>query len=99
MTLLRLVPAFAGGVVLGLVYFGILWAVVRRLPDSRHPALLAGGSLLARLGLLAAGLLLVMDGSWIRLLAALAGLMVARWLLVRRIRLGIPRGEGEASWN
>lgn len=99
MTLLRLVPAFAGGMVLGLAWFGILWAVVRRLPEARNPALLAAGSFLVRMAVLAAGLVLVMDGSRIRLAAALAGIIAARGLLVRRVRAGIPRGELEGSWN
>ena len=99
MSALRVVLAFLGGGLVGLAYFGILWAVVRRIPGARNPALLAAGSFLGRMSLVAAGLVLLMDGSWIRLVAALAGIVTARGLLVRRARAGMPRGEMEASWS
>lgn len=95
MTPLGLAFAAVAGAVLGAAYFGILWATVRRLPDARRPGLLALASFALRLALLTGGLLLIMDGSWERLLAALAGVVAARTLMIRRIR---PAGE-EGPWS
>ena len=68
-------PALHGGT--------LRWTVARLL-HTRHPGLLLAGSLLVRLALLAAGLLVVLGGSWPRALACLAGVLLARTLLVRK---------------
>lgn len=80
--------ALAAGVGLGVLYFGGLWLTIRRLPETRHPALLTMGSYLARLALTMAGFYFVMDGQLSRLIAALAGFFLARQILVRRWRPG-----------
>lgn len=87
--------AFVAGVILGGLYFGLLWATVRRLPHARRPGLLAAASLVTRVLLLAAGLWVVMQGEALRLLVALAGVLAARTLMIRRIR---PRGQ-EVPWS
>ena len=84
--LLYLIFAFIVGVALGCFYFGTLWWTVRRLREARHPALLAFGSLLARMAVTLLVFFLVMGGRWERLIACLAGFIVARVLLVRRWR-------------
>lgn len=80
-----LVLAFAAGLGLGLFYFGGLWLTVQRLPRSRHPGLLTLGSLIVRLGVTLPGFYLVMAGRWERLLVCLAGFLVVRLVLVRRL--------------
>ncbi len=75
--------AFMGGVVLGGLYFGSLWITVRRLPEVRCPALLALGSLLARLSLVLGGFYVVGAGDWRRFVLALLGFVGARTILVR----------------
>ena len=72
-----LLPA-AAGLALGLVYFGALWLTVRALPAARSPALLTLASLTARLALLLLGFHAVAAGRWERLLACLAGFVLAR---------------------
>ena len=79
-----LVSALAGAA-LGGVFFGLLWATVRRLPDSRSPVLLLGLSYLLRLAILLGGLWLIMAGDWWRLVAALVGVVAIRSYLLRRI--------------
>ena len=74
------------GVGLGILYFGSLWLTVRRLPDTHRPALLLLGSAVGRMALTLLGFYLVMGGRWERLLACLAGFILARMVLVRRLR-------------
>ncbi len=79
-----LLLAFVAGVVLGLFYYGGLWLTIQRLPQSSRPGMLTAVSLFLRLGLVLVAFYLVMGGSWERLLACLAGFLLARVLLVRR---------------
>lgn len=81
----------AGGVILGLLYFGGLWWTVQRLPVARSPALLAAGSFFFRSLLVSAGLVIVSAGEPVPLLAAVAGFLVARGVSVR-ISRGRPSG-------
>jgi F1F0 ATPase subunit 2 len=74
------------GVGLGLFFFGGLWWTVQRLPASEHPASLALGSFVIRMVVTVAGFYWVMDGSWERLLACGVGFLIARLLMVRRLR-------------
>lgn len=73
------------GLLLGAVYYLGLWATVRRLPHARHPALLTLGSLILRLGLLLAALYGVTAMQPERLATALAGIILARLVLQRRL--------------
>ena len=75
--------SLAAGTALGGLYFTGLWWTVRRLPGAAHPALLTVASLILRLGLVVGGLVLLADGHWLRAAAALAGILLARTLLVR----------------
>jgi F1F0 ATPase subunit 2 len=95
MTPVGLALAFGTGAVLGGLYFGVLWLTVRRLPRARRPALLTAASFGLRIALLAGGLVVIMDGSGVRLLAALLGILAARTLMIRRVR---PPGP-EAPWS
>jgi len=85
---LVLAAAFAAGAALGAAYFLGLWYTVRRQASARWPAVWLLGSAVGRLALLLAGFYLVMAGSWERLLACLAGFVVARLVLTRRLGAG-----------
>ena len=80
-----LVLAAVAGLGLGVFYFGGLWLTLSRLPRSRHPALLAMGSFLLRTAGTLVAFYFVMGGRWERLVACLAGMIVVRTVLVRRI--------------
>lgn len=82
------------GLGLGGIFFGGLRLTVRRLPGARHPALLALASFLARLGAVGVGLYLLAPLGWAALVAALAGILGARHVLVRRWALA-----GEDAWS
>ena len=74
------------GVGLGGMYFGGLWLTVRRLPHTHWPVPLLLGSMVGRIALTLVGFYLVMGGRWERLLACLAGFILARVVLVRWLR-------------
>ncbi len=79
-----LVPAFAGGGVLGFIYFGGLWLTVRRIPRTRRPGMLSFLSFFGRLALTLCGFYLIMGGHWERLLVAVLGFVAVRCFAIRR---------------
>jgi len=79
------VLAFVVGLVLGALHFGGLWLTVQRVSSVENPALLVFASMLGRMALVGLGFYLVASGSMPRLFAALAGLLVARTILVTQI--------------
>lgn len=83
-----LLLAALAGAGLGLAYFGGLWLTVRRLAGSGRPMLLIAASFLVRTLLVVVGFYLVMDASLARALACLLGFIVARQVLVARLRPG-----------
>jgi len=94
------VVAAAAGVAIGVLHLGGLWATVRRLPTSRHKVVLTLGSFLVRIALAGCGfaLLLVGDRDPVRLLAALAGFVAVRTVLVWRVgRGGLEPSQVQSS--
>jgi F1F0 ATPase subunit 2 len=81
----ELIMTVLSGVLLGNLYFGGLWLTVRQTQHWQYPGLGMVVSLFLRLALVGVGLYLLADGHWQRYLAALPGLLVARWWWVRRI--------------
>jgi F1F0 ATPase subunit 2 len=67
---------------LGGFYFWALWRSVRKISEQRAHSLLLG--YFFRLSLVLAGFFFIMGGHWERLVAALAGFLVMRSILVRR---------------
>jgi F1F0 ATPase subunit 2 len=83
-----LAAALIVGIALGIVYFWGLWLTVLRLPGVHHPALLTFGSFLLRSGIVLVGFYLVSGGQWVRLAACLVGFVLARQVMLYRIRPG-----------
>jgi F1F0 ATPase subunit 2 len=83
--------ASAAGAGLGLLYFLSVWHTAQGLARARRPALFALSTLAARFALVLPGFYALSGYGWRSLLAALAGFIGARLLLVRR--LGVPQGE------
>jgi F1F0 ATPase subunit 2 len=77
--------AFAAGMLIGMFYFRLLWATVKRLHQARRPALLITGSFIFRLIVVLAGFYLVMAGRWEPLVASLCGFLLMREILIRRL--------------
>ena len=86
-----LMATFAAGLVLGALYLGALWLVLRHLPQARNPSLWILGSAAGRIGLLLAGWYWVSGGRWDGLLACLAGFLLVRIVATRLARTGIRR--------
>lgn len=72
----------AGGM-LGGAFYGGLWFTVRRLPVSRHPALLALASFWIRLALALIGFVFLMKQGWKYGLTALVGFTLARLAIAK----------------
>lgn len=83
--LLRLIPAFAGGIVLGALFFAGLWLSVRRLGHAKRLGLVLVVSYVVRMIVVIGGLFLLSDGDWRRLAAALTGFILMRMLMVRLV--------------
>jgi F1F0 ATPase subunit 2 len=80
--------AFIAGLVLGIAYFLALWATVRRLAKSKHPMLMLLGTGSLRIVALGAGLVLIGDGQWERMLAVLAAFIAVRLVATRWLGTG-----------
>jgi F1F0 ATPase subunit 2 len=87
MVLTEMMGSLAAGVVLGALYLAALWFTVQRVAMVRQPALWLSFSAALRVLLLLAGFYWVGDGQWQRLIACLAGFVVARVLATNWPRL------------
>jgi F1F0 ATPase subunit 2 len=76
------VLAGLAGAALGVIFFGGLWWTVRRGVLSGHPARWFLGSGLVRVSVVIGGFYFVGGGQWQRLAGALAGFMVARFVVL-----------------
>ena len=83
---LALLFSLFAGVLLGAVFFGGLWVTVRRGLTSHQPALWFLPSMLLRTAIAVAGFYFVMQGDWRRLVACLAGFLLARVCVLRLTR-------------
>lgn len=79
------------GVLLGAFFFGGLWWTVRSTSPSQWSGLLFAGSLLVRMAVAVSGFYFVSHGNWQKLLACLAGFLIARVALTRMIRMPSAR--------
>jgi len=86
-----LIFALLAGLLLGTVFFGGLWWTVRRGLASQQPALWFLGSMLVRTAIVVPGFYYVMQGDWRRLVACLAGFLLARISVVRLTRSGVSK--------
>ena len=76
-----LVLAGLAGLLLGAIFFGGLWWTVRKSLTAKQPALWFLGSTLLRMSIALAGFYFIGGGDWKRLLACLAGFIVARFVV------------------
>ena len=83
--IMRLMASLAAGMVLGFFYFRGLWQTVLRLPDVRRPVWSMSWSFVARVLFVMVGFYFVMGEHLERLGMAMAGFLVARQILVRRL--------------
>lgn len=84
-SMIRLLWDVLAGTLLGSLYFGGLWLSIRQIAQWRHAGLAMAASQVLRLAIVAMGLYLVAGRQWQSYLAALLGILVARWVWIRRI--------------
>lgn len=87
----------AGGLAIGLLYFGGLWWTVRRMASARHPAALVAGSFLVRAAVAAGGIVLISGGKLVLLAAAMAGFLIGRTILILIIGKSLPENVAGAG--
>jgi F1F0 ATPase subunit 2 len=75
------------GLLLGAFFYGGLWWTIQARSPSQWSGLLFAGSLLLRMAIAVTGFYLVSHGDWRKLLACLAGFLLARIAVTRLIRL------------
>jgi F1F0 ATPase subunit 2 len=74
--------AFMAGLLLGTLFFGGLWFTVKRMVNTRAPALLVLSSFVLRVVITLAGFYYISRGNWQRLFICAAGFLAARFLVV-----------------
>jgi F1F0 ATPase subunit 2 len=77
--------ALLAGALLGAFFFGGLWWTVQKGVASERPALWFLGSLLLRTGMVLAGFYFVSQDHWSSFVACLAGFVIARVIVVKRL--------------
>ncbi|CAE6512089.1 ATP synthase protein I [Nitrosomonas nitrosa] len=92
---LILLMAGMAGLVLGTIFFGGLWWTIRKGVSYKYPAIWFLGSWLLRTSIILAGLYVVSDGYWDRLLACLFGFVIMRFIMTQH--MGAPVDHRNAS--
>ncbi len=87
--------SLAVGFIAGLFFFGALYWTVRQIPRLRRPGWLLAVSFIVRTAVVLSVFYLVMDSSWLRLVAAVLGFIAARMVLVQIVRPK-PKTDGGA---
>jgi F1F0 ATPase subunit 2 len=95
--ILRLAWPLVAGAALGLFYFGLMWLTVNQLQNSRAPVALLMISFFGRLAVTLYGFYLVSGRQGDRLIAALAGFVAARLVMVAYLRPTAPRAGGKGG--
>jgi F1F0 ATPase subunit 2 len=89
----KIALAVVAGAVLGVMFYGGLWWTVRKGLLSRQPAVWFLTSLVVRTAVALLGFYAVFRGDWRRLVACMAGFVLAR-LLVTRLTRTLPEPLG-----
>jgi F1F0 ATPase subunit 2 len=80
-----LVMAFFAGLIMGVFFFGGLWWTVQWGLKSENPAAWFFGSMMLRTALIVVAFYYVAQRHWSNLLACLAGFLLGRFFIVRRL--------------
>lgn len=77
---------FLAGMGLGLFYFGGLWLTLQKLATRQSWTVWLGISFIVRLAVVMGGFFLLMQGSWLKLVALTTGFIVTRIVMIKRIQ-------------
>ena len=94
-----LVLSFLLGLLMSLFFFGGLWLTLKRMPESRSPGLLVFLSFIGRTAVVLLVIYLLLRYHWDRLLVFVAGFLVMRTIMVRRINKPSEGTEREIARN
>lgn len=81
----NLTISFAAGLILAAFFFGGLWWTVQKGLKSANPAIWFLGSMILRTSVIVVGFYYVAQGHWSNLVVCLAGFLVGRFFVVRRL--------------
>lgn len=89
--------SFAGGIVLGIFFFGGLWLTLKRLRYTSSPVILTMGSYFIRISVCAFGFYIIARiGNWEGLLVSLGSFILTRFAMIRHL---CPGTSGTLSWR
>jgi F1F0 ATPase subunit 2 len=88
---------FGGGI--GLFHFGGLWYTIRRLSLARNPEYQFFFSFFLRTAISIGLFYLVSGGRWENILAAMAGFLIIRYVIVRKIGITPNSSQSRAEDN
>lgn len=71
------------GILLGGFFFGGLWYTIQKGLTAKYPAVWFLGSMLVRTGVVLTGFYFTSGGKWERMVAALIGFIIARFVVMR----------------
>src|ERR1019366_5345587 len=91
--LLFLALALMAGFLLGAIFFGGFWWMVRKGISSKSPALWFLGSILLRMSIVLGGFYFIGRGDWLRLVVCLLGFIIARIIVMRLNRTPIEHSN------
>jgi F1F0 ATPase subunit 2 len=80
---LLLLMSFLGGTLLGAFYFNSLWKTVKKVTGEGKQGVFLITGYFIRTGIVLAGFYIIMSGRWERMIAALAGFIIAREIMKR----------------
>lgn len=80
------VLAFAGGIILGLLFFGGLYLTIQKLESVKNPALIMMLSFVVRMGILLFAFYFIAKSGYKEVLFALAGVILTRIVMTFRMR-------------
>ncbi|WP_040298588.1 ATP synthase subunit I [Arcticibacter svalbardensis] len=78
-----MIIALISGIVLGMIFFGGLWFTVKKTMGTRYPAMWILLSSLTRTVIVLTGFYFVAQGNWQKLVIAVSGFIIARFLVMR----------------
>lgn len=81
--MINMLPAFIGGIVLGILFFGGLWLTIQKALHSKIPALIFAASFMIRMAVFLTGFYYVTQNSWQKMLICLAAFLMARTIITR----------------
>ena len=81
--LIHLLPALFAGIGLGVLFFGGLWLTIRMGLQSKNSGLIFTMSFIVRMTVILMGFYYVGASDWQKMLACLAGFLIARLVITR----------------